>query len=499
MSAGLDSGAAFAVEGSWPVLPSERTWGAKALFGISVSAAIATWCFLIGGYVAYYLPAGVGTIVMIAGSLVGILMIFMATVPTSTKYGIDSIASSKPQLGVRGSWISLFLLYTTVIGWNCLLLIFLGRAAAEILIALGMANESARQPLVVAFAAVAVVVVWVLLRGGPDTVRDTGPLIAIAVLVLGAVILGLLISKVGWSTIVHAKPSAASGDNALDISTGFEVMVASVLSWWPYAGGMVRLCPSGRTAKWPVIFGLGLPVGLVSVIGLLSALALPDSGGDPTSYLVKLGGVPVGVVSLLFIILANVGTVMVGVYVTTVGLKQLPGLQRRVSWNGTTAITLAPVLLIVLAFPNYFFDHIGTFLAFMGVLFAPMCGIQVVDYFFFRKQRLDVRGLYLSGRGSSYHFWGGVNPAGVLGLLAGFATYVYLLNPVTYAAHDPFKWVTASVPSAIVAAAVFAIVTVAVVRPSGRGGYQSAPQELPAAPRAGRTSDGVGASTRPGA
>ena len=64
------------------------------------------------------------------------------------------------------------------------------------------------------------------------------------------------------------------------------------------------------------------------------------------------------------------------------------------------------------------------FLAFMGVLFAPMCGIQVVDYFFFRKQRLDVRGLYLSGRGSSYHFWGGVNPAGVLGLVAGFATYV---------------------------------------------------------------------------
>ena len=84
------------------------------------------------------------------------------------------------------------------------------------------------------------------------------------------VILVLLISKVGWSTITDAKPAYASGDNALDVSTGFEVMVASVLSWWPYAGGMVRLCPSARTAKWPVIFGLGLPVGLVSIIGLWS-------------------------------------------------------------------------------------------------------------------------------------------------------------------------------------------------------------------------------------
>ena len=468
---GLDAGASFAVEGSWPVLPAERTWGAKALFGISVSAAIATWCFLIGGYVGYYLPAGVGTIVMIAGSLVGILMIFLATVPVSTKYGIDSIASSKPQLGSRGSWISLFLLYTTVIGWNCLLLIFLGRAAAEILVALGIAGESARQPLVVAFAALAVLIVWWLLRGGPDTVRDTGPLIAIAVLALGVVILVLLITKVGWSTIADAKPAYASGDTALDVSTGFEVMVASVLSWWPYAGGMVRLCPSARTAKWPVIFGLGLPVGLVSIIGLLSALALPDSGGDPTTYLVDLGGVPVGVVALLFIVLSNVGTVMVGVYVTTVGLKQLPGLQRRVSWNGTTAITLAPVLLIILLIPNYFFDHIGTFLAFMGVLFAPMCGIQIVDYFLFRRQRLDVRALYLGGRGSGYHYWGGVNPAGVVGLLAGFVTYVYLLDPVSYVSHDPFKYVTASVPSAVVAAAVYAIVTVAAVRPAGRGGY----------------------------
>jgi NCS1 family nucleobase:cation symporter-1 len=461
-----------AVEGAWPVLPSERSWGARALFGISVSAAIATWCFLIGGYVGYYLPAGVGTIVMIAGALVGILMIFLSTVPVATKYGIDSVASSKPQLGTRGSWISLFLLYTTVIGWNCLLLVFLGRAAAEILITLGVAGEGARPVMVSIFGAIAVIVVWWLLRGGPDTVRDTGPWIAIGVLILGTIILVLLVTKVGLGTIMDAVPAYASGNKTLDISLGFEVMVASVLSWWPYAGGMVRLCPSAKTAQWPVVFGLGLPVGLVSVIGLWSALAVPDSGGDPTKYLTDLGGPLVGVISLLFIILANVGTVMVGVYVTSVGLKQI-GPMEKASWNATTAITLAPVLIIVLAFPNYFFDHIGTFLAFMGVLFAPMCGIQVVDYFFLRKQRLDIRSVYLSGESSRYHFWGGVNPAGVLALVAGFFTYTYLLNPVSYEARDPFQFVSASVPAAVVAGLVFYVLTAVIVRPLKRGGYAS--------------------------
>ena len=165
-----------AVEGSWPVLPSERSWGGRALFGISVSAAIATWCFLIGGYVGNYLPAGVGTIVMIAGALVGILMIFLATVPVATKYGIDSVAASKPQLGTRGSWISLVLLYTTVIGWNCLLLVFLGKAAAEILVTLGIVGEGARPVLISAFGALAVVVVWWLkVWCAPITVRDTDP------------------------------------------------------------------------------------------------------------------------------------------------------------------------------------------------------------------------------------------------------------------------------------------------------------------------------------
>jgi NCS1 family nucleobase:cation symporter-1 len=472
-SGGLDAGARAALEGSWPVLPQERTWGGLALFGVSVSTAIATWCFLIGGYVAYYLGAVSGTFVMIAGSLVGILLILLATMPVATRYGVDSIAASKPQLGTRGSYIGLFLLYTTVIGWNCLLLIFLGKAAAEILISTGVAGEGARQALTVAFGLVGVVAVWYLLRGGPQAMRDVGPIIAVSVLVLAVAILVLLVSKVGWHKIADAKPGASSGSKLWDTTTGFEIMVATIMSWWPYAGGMVRLVPSARTALWPVVFGLGVPVALVSVVGLWAGLAIPDSGGDPTTFLVDVGGLGFGVIALLFIVLANVGTTMVGVYVSAIGLKQLPVLQRRLSWNATTAVTLVPVAFIVLVMPNYFFDHIGSFLAFMGVVFGPMCGIQIVDYYFFRRQRVDVAGLYRTGEGSPYHFWLGVNPAGVLGLAAGFVTYVYLLDPVKYTSHAPYQYISATIPAAVVAAAVYAVVTRVVVQPARRGGYDA--------------------------
>jgi nucleobase:cation symporter-1, NCS1 family len=472
--AGVDAGTIAAVEGSWPVLPNERTWGPWALFGISVSTAVATWCFLIGGYVGYYLKAGPGTMAMLAGALVGILLIMLATVPVATRYGVDSVAASKPQLGSRGSYLSLILLYTTVIGWNCLLLIFLGRAAAEILVATGVADEGLRHTLTIAFSLVSVVAVWLLLRGGPDTVKSVGPFIAGGVLLLGCYILFLLVDRVGWDHIVAAKPAYADSSKLWNYTTGFEIMVASVLSWWPYAGGMVRLVPSARTAKWPVVFGLGVPVAIVSIIGLWAGLAIKDSGGDPTTFLTELGGLGAGIPALLFIVLANVATVMVGVYVSALGLKQLPVLQRRLSWNWTTAVTLIPVAFVVLVIPDYFFSHIGSFLAFMGVLFAPMCGMQIADYYLFRRERIDVRALFRAGPGSAYHFWFGINPAGIAALAAGFVTYTYLLDPVAYTTHSPYQYVSASVPAAVVAASIYALVTRLVVIPRAKGGYAQA-------------------------
>ena len=50
--------------------------------------------------------------------------------------------------------------------------------------------------------------------------------------------------------------------------------------------------------------------------------------------------------------------------------------------------------LIAAFIPDLFFDHTGTFLAFLGVIFAPVVGIQIVDYFFLRKGALNIHGLF---------------------------------------------------------------------------------------------------------
>jgi NCS1 family nucleobase:cation symporter-1 len=170
------------------------------------------------------------------------------------------------------------------------------------------------------------------------------------------------------------------------------------------------------------------------------------------------------------VIAANFGTATAGIYASTVGLKAVPGL-RRMSWNLALALSLVPVMVVGVFLPNWFFDHFGTFLAYIGVFFAPLVGIQIIDYFLLRRQRISLRAIYDKSSDAPYAYWGGFNPAAVLAMAAGVATYLYLLNPQSYAIHEPFSFVGASLPSAVVAAVVHGLLTVVFVRRAGKGGY----------------------------
>lgn len=459
---------------AWPALAHERRWGPWALFGNAAATGVATWVYIIGGFVAFYLPAGPGIMVILAGGLAGMLLITLALLPVTGRHGIDSATSTIPQLGTRGSYYAVLLMFVTLAGWNCLLLIFLGRAGAEILIGLHLFDEASRAWLVTGFSLAGALAVWAMLLKGPAILRHAGPVISITVVLLGAYILYLLVTHIGWDNLLAAQPSEPSTSKAWNYATGFEILVVASIGWWPYVGGLVRLVPSARKALWPTVVGLGLPLAVISIVGLFSGLAFPQSGGDPTGFLLRLGGFEGGIVALLFIILANIGTVMVGVYVGAVGIKRITTLQKHLSWNQTTALVLLPVVVIIVLLPTLFFDHFGTFLALVGVSFAPLCGVQIADYYGLRKARggIDITAIYRTDKAGKYHFWAGINPAGFLGITAGFVCYLYLLNPLTFVSHAPYQYVSASFPSAIIAGLIYLLMTKLWVLPAGKGGYK---------------------------
>ena len=141
------------------------------------------------------------------------------------------------------------------------------------------------------------------------------------------------------------------------------------------------------------------------------------------------------------------------------------------SWKVALLLGLVPVAFVGVVIPTWFFNNFGTFLAFIGVTFAPLVAIQIADYFILRKQKLNIRSIYDSSSNSDYAYWGGFNPAALVAMVAGFFTYIYLLDPLTYESNTPYEYMTAALPTAVVGGVVYLIVTKLLVQPAKRGGY----------------------------
>ncbi len=471
-------------ETAWPLLPTERTWQQRRLFIVLLVAASATWCYVIGEYVGYYLPLWPGFLAMTAGAMVGMLLVTLAVVPSSARYGIDSIQAAVPQFGRNGWVLTVLLQYVSIIGWNALLLIFFGKSLAEFLNTVGIGGSGLENWIVPVGTLVACATVFVILVRGATGLERVSMVLFFFIVGVGIFLIVMLLAKEGGA-LADAQPAYASGKR-LDFMYGIEIGVVSLLSWWPYIGSMTRQAPTPRVAVMPSMLGMGLPVPVLSFVGLAGILVLETS--DPAQWLTKVGGDLLGAIALVFVMAANFGTATAGIYASTVGLKAVPGL-RRMSWNAALLLSLAPVVVIGVVTPDWFFDHFGTFLAYIGVFFAPVVGIQIADYFVLRRQRISLRAIYDPSPDAPYAYWFGLNPAALLAMAAGVGTYLYLLNPQSYAVHEPFSWIGASLPAALVAAVVHVVVTFALVRPAGRGGYHdsashvSRQRQMPVEPR----------------
>jgi NCS1 family nucleobase:cation symporter-1 len=432
-------------------------WGPIAIFGSATSAAVATWCYIGGGFAAYYLPAASGIPALIASTVIGVFFVILAALPSSTRYGVEAVRSTRPTLGIHGSYITLIIVLATMIGWDSVLMVFLGDASTQILQVLGWIPSSTQTGVSVVASIVGLIIVIFLLRRGPDSVRDIGPVIAVGIIILSILIASVLLANVGLNNLLAAPALSAYGDQQLNFATVIEIGIAGGLSWWPYVGTITRYARSTKTAITPSILGIGWMMGLVLSVGMMAALAVPKSGGDPTLYLIGVGGPALGIIGLLFVIFANIGTTVIGIYVSALALKQSPTVDRKIGWITATILVAIPVAIVVVAFSGVFLEYYTNFLAIIGILVGPICGVQIADYYIIRRQSLNVRALYASSGEHGYWYTAGFNICGIVSLIIGGAVYFWFLNPLSYAPGPAFKFVTASVPTIIISGLLYLV------------------------------------------
>lgn len=460
-----------AERGDAPILPSERLWGFWEFTYANSALAIATWAFLIGGSVGLFVGPKEGIAAIIIGNIVGVVLTALATTCMTGRYGIEQFVALRSQFGYNGTRL-VYVLAVVVLtmGWLAVLAMMFGRSI-DGLIALsdgGQASPTGAKMMIAAI--LAILVTWFVVAKGPTSIKFFNMVISPALVILMGVMLYLILSKHSFGELMTLPAlDPPFEDKHLNFIIAVEVNLAAGFSWWPYIGNLARLTKNERTAFWPNILGIFGAAALGEIVGLLAAVALGES--DPTIWMTKIAGPAVGVIALLFVAFANMTSMANILYTSIVGLRQV-GTEsvRRIPWGAILFLFCLIPLGLVVFYPQMY-DGFFIFLVWTSALNSALAGIGIADYFFLRGQKLDMRKLHAPQENGAYRFAGGFNPIGLIALAIGFGVYVWIFNPQTLASVSVFKFVTASVPSCLVAGTVHYILSRLFATGKGWGDY----------------------------
>jgi NCS1 family nucleobase:cation symporter-1 len=440
------------VFGRMPLLLGEREYGAAGAHATCFAFAVATWCFLVGGYTAELVGAVQGTVCLLAGNLIGV---FLTTMPLSLgcqRYGLEQIDFCKPAFGQRGARVILVFYLINMIGWSGLILVMFGNGLRNIAAALGW---DAGGWLVGSGVLLALAVSWWIVTRGVHWLNLSNAYITPGLAILVAFLFWMLLREHGWREIAAAAPLDPGPRPLLNYLIAFELGVANGISWWGGIGFIARNTRTRRSSVYPQILQLGLSGGIVACIALYSALVVQSE--DPTEWMVPIGGLWMGLLALVFVALANVTSIAVSFYASGLALRHIPAF-RSVSWQ--RVITLVSIPCLAFAFwPERLYDMGDAFLAYNGTMYAPISGILFADYFLLRRQRLCLWSIFDDHPSGAYHYSRGFHWRALACLVLGQAVYLWLYNPITSETHPLFRILPASLAACLVPAVLYALAT----------------------------------------
>ena len=436
--------------GRLPLLLAEREYGSLGAHTTCFAYAIATWCFLTGGYAAQLVGAVQGVVCLIAGNLIGVFLTTMPLALGCHRYGIEQMDFCKPAFGQRGTKILLVFYLINMIGWSGLILVMFGNGIRNIATAIGYEPGGW---IVGVGVALGLWLSYLVATRGVHLLSISNSVVTPGLGLLIAFMLYMLIRDHGWEAIAAAPPLDPSPTPLLNYLMAVELGIASGISWWGGVGFLARNTRRTRNAIYPEILQLGLATGIACSIGLFSALVVQSD--DPTEWMVPLGGVFMGVLALVFVALANVTSTAVSLFASGLALRHVPALRSRPWWQLMLLLVIpcAPFIF----WPGELYDLGDAFLAYNGTMYAPISGILFTDYFLLRGQRLSLWSIFDDAPSGDYYYSKGFNWIALGSLVLGQATYLFLYNPITGATHELFRWAPASIAAFVVPALVYGL------------------------------------------
>ena len=178
---------------------------------------------------------------------------------------------------------------------------------------------------------------------------------------------------------------------------------------------------------------------------------------DPTTMLSVLAAPALGLLSLLLVAFANIGTQGTGSYVNCMIVKSgLP----KVSYK--LLVIIAMIYVSVLTVWGGVEKYFGAFISLAAYVQGPIIGMILVDYFIIRKRKLSLKSAYNLKGHNAYKYTNGYNIVGLLCIIIScLITMLFVYNPYSGSIKSNiFLFTTGSGFTAILGAVLYYLASV---------------------------------------
>ena len=449
-----------------PVLARDRIYSFGKYTYVIVGFALATWCFMIGGSLSLFVGFKTAIIASIAGNLIAVLIMRVATVVPAARYGIDNYTIAGSFLGHNGTKALMVLLAVLQASW---VIVFSFMVAKSVLAIYGgiTGNIVESRVALTVIGLAAALVVWFITVKGPKLFDKLNMIFAPMIIVLMVIMIFIIGKDYGFDVLMKADAIAPLDNEWLNFLIAFELSLGAGFSWWPNMGGLARLCKTERAAFWPNIIGLVFGATLGTAVGVAAALLIGST--DPTAWMIPIGGLVIGIIALVAVGMANLTAVAIVSYNICLGFKQWK-IFSKMSWTKVTGLFMC-IVLIGMFFAVELYNNFYIILGLACTVYSPIIAIQLIDFYIFRKQKLDLRSLYDKTETSDYVFWKGFNWVAVFVFISGAVIYYLIMDPINLTCSGVFKYVTATGGATIYSLIAYYVLGKLALIKKNKGGY----------------------------
>ncbi|MBA4019478.1 MAG: nitrate reductase [Pirellula sp.] len=426
-----------------PVGASGRKWGLRdiAVLWISMSACIPTY-MLASSLIEKGMDWRQAVVTIFLGNCI-VLIPMVLNAHAGTKYGISFPVYCRASFGILGANVPALLRAFVACGWFGIQTWIGGEALFHMLAVFapgvhqlpdiaGLGINGAELVCFLLFWLVNMAVVW----RGIDSIRVLLNIKAPLLIGLGLLLLGWAYDRADGFGPILSKPSefADGGSQAGKFWLIFFPALTANVSYWATLSLNIpdfsRYARSQRDQAWGQALGLPTTMGLFSFIGVAVTSAAhviyhdlgPAQQADlwKPMYLLSLFDNPVVLCFAMFAVAVATLATNIAANVVSPANDFAHLWPKRITFRigglitGLIGIAIQPWRL--LADPN---GYIFTWLIGISVLLGAVGGVLIADYYFIRKTRLDLAGLYR--RRGPYWYAGGFNPIALVALAVGIA------------------------------------------------------------------------------